>query len=176
MIEFRAEQKPRIALSLDGNAEITFTAPKSVVRYFNDLPDKALSVQVKTYRQKRSLSQNAYLWVLLDKLAAKVGRSKEDVYKIYIKDFGIFEPLPIRNNAVERFIANWSKNGLGWVCEVMGASKLDGYTTVFAYYGSSTYNTAELSRLLEAVLHDCREQGIQAMPLSDVMLLQNDND
>ena len=176
MLEFRAENKPKIAILLDGRIEITFTAPKSVLRAFDGLNDKPLAVTVKEYRQKRSLSQNAYLWVLLDKLGAKLNRSKEDIYKIYVKDCGVFEVLPIRNDAVERFKGNWSKNGLGWFCEDLGESKLNGYTKLIAYYGSSTYNTAEMTRLIEAVIQDCEEQGIQTMPISEVMLLQNDND
>lgn len=176
MIEFRAETKPRITLSLDGQAEITFTAPKSVVRVLDELNDKPLTVTVKAYREKRSLSQNSYLWVLLDKLGAKVDRSKEDIYKLYIREFGVFEILPIKNEAAERFIKLWEARGLGWVCEDMGESKLNGYTKLMAYYGSSTYNTKEMTRLIDAVIQDCRDQGIQVMPLSDVMLLQNDND
>lgn len=176
MIEFRAETKPRITLSLDGQAEITFTAPKSVVRVLDELNDKPYAVTVKEYREKRTLSQNSYLWVLLDKLAAKVNRSKEDIYKIYIKDCGVFEILPIRNEAAERFITLWQARGLGWVCEDLGESKLNGYTKLIAYYGSSTYNTQEMKRLIDAVIQDCEAQGIQVMSLSDVMLLQNDND
>lgn len=176
MIEFRAEKKPQIAILLGGDIQITFTAPKSVLREFEGLLDKPLTVTVKEYRQKRSLSQNSYLWVLLDKLAEKVNRSKEDIYKIYVKDYGVFEILPIRNDCVDRFTTNWGKNGLGWFCEDLGESKLSGYTKLIAYYGSSTYNSKEMARLIDAVIHDCEEQGIQAMPLSEIMLLRNDND
>ena len=176
MIEFRAENKPKIAVLLDGRIEITFNAPKSVLREFDGLTDKPLTVTIKEFRQKRSLSQNSYLWLLLDKLAEKVNRSKEDIYKIYVKDYGVFEVLPIRNEAVDRFITNWSKNGLGWFCEDLGESKLNGYTKLIAYYGSSTYNTAEMKRLIDAVIQDCEEQGIQTMPLNEFMLLRNDND
>ena len=176
MIEFRAENKPKIAVLLNGKVEITFTAPKSILRDFDGLQDKPLAVTVKEFRKKRSLSQNSYLWLLLDKLAAKVSCSKEDIYKMYIKDYGVFEVLPIRNDAAERFKTNWSKNGIGWFTEDLGESKLNGYTKLIAYYGSSTYNTAELKRVLDAVILDCEEQGIQTMPISDIMLLQNDND
>lgn len=176
MIEFRAENKPKIAVLLDGAVEITFTAPKSVLRQFDGLTDKPLTVTVKEFRQKRSLSQNAYLWVLLDKLGAKLNRSKEDIYKIYIRDYGLFEILPIKNEAVDRWVTNWSKHGIGWFCEDLGESKLDGFTKLITYYGSSSYTTAELKRVLDAVIHDCEEQGIPTMPLSEIMLLQNDND
>ena len=176
MIEFKAENLPRVAFLLDGRVEITFTTTRSVVKDFEALQDKPLAVAVKEFREKRSLSPNSYMWVLLDKLAEKVNRSKTDIYKDFVRDYGVFEPLPIRNDVVERFITNWSKNGLGWFCEDLGESKLDGYTKIMAYYGSSTYNTKEMTRLIDAVIHDCQEQGIQTMPLSEVMLLQNDND
>lgn len=176
MIEFRAENKPKIAVLLNGLIEITFTAPKSVLRDFDGLSDKPLAVTVKDYRQKRSLSQNSYLWVLLDKLADKLNRSKEDIYKEYVRDYGVFEILPIKNEAVDRWVTNWSKHGLGWFCEDLGESKFNGYTKIITYYGSSTYNSKEMARLIDAVIHECEEQGIQAMPLSEIMLLQNDND
>lgn len=176
MIEFRAEKKPQIAILLDGRIQITFETSKSVLRAFDSLQERPLTVTVKEFRQKRSLSQNAYLWVLLDKLAEKVNRSKEDIYKIYVKDFGVFEILPIRNDAVESFTTKWGKNGLGWFCEDLGDSKLNGYTKLIAYYGSSTYNSKEMARLIDAVIQDCEEQDIQTMPLSDFLLLQNDND
>lgn len=176
MIEFRAEKKPKIALLLGGGIEITFTTSKSVLREFDGLFDKPLTVMVKEYRQKRSLSQNAYLWVLLDKLGQKLNLSKESIYKLFVKDYGVFEILPIRNEAVERFKSNWSKNGLGWFCEDLGESKLSGYTKLIAYYGSSTYNSKEMTRLIDAVIQECEAQGINTMPLSEIMLLQNDND
>lgn len=176
MIEFRAENKPKLAVLLDGQVEITFTTQKSVLRAFDGLNDKPLTITVKEFRKKRSLSQNAYLWVLLDELAKKLNRSKEDVYKDFVKDYGVFEVLPLRNDAVESFTTKWGKNGLGWFCEDLGESKLNGYTKLIAYYGSSTYNTQEMTRLIDAVVTECQEYGINTMTLSDIMLLANDND
>lgn len=175
MIEFKTE-KPRISLSLDGRAEITFTTSKSVITALDQLDQKPLTVTVKVFREKRSLSQNSYMWVLLDKLAEKLNRCKEDIYITLVRDYGTFEILPVRNDAAKRFIKLWQARGLGWVCEELGESKLDGYTKLIAYYGSSTYNTKEMTRLIDAVIQECEMQGIQTMPLSDFLLLQNDND
>ena len=176
MIEFKAENKPRIALSLDGAVELTFTAPKTVLRALDGLTDKPLTVTVKEFRQKRSLSQNSYLWVLLDKLGAKLNRSREELYKMYVKGYGVVELLPIKTEAVAEFNRRWGKQGLGWFTEDLGESKLNGYTRLAAYYGSSTYNTQEMTRLIDAVVYDCHEQGIDTMTLTDIMLLMNDND
>lgn len=175
-MEFKADANPQIRFTLDGKVELTFTTYRSAIGGLEALKDKELAVKVVSFSKKRSLSQNAYMWVLLDELAKVLNRSKEDLYKIYIKDYGTFEMLPIKNEAAERFKKNWSKNGIGWFVEDLGESKLSGYTKLIAYYGSSVYNSTEMSRLINAIVDDCQDQGISTMTLSDIMLLRNEND
>lgn len=175
MVEFKT-QKPKIAVLLNNQVEITFTANKSVIGALEGLEDTDYIVSIKKYSKKRTLSQNAYLWVLLDEIGQKIGRSKIDVYKQYIKDYGIFEILPIKNEAVESFKNKWGKNGLGWFCQELGESKLDGFTKIIAYYGSSTYNSIEMARVIDAVVNDAKDLGISTLTLKDIMLLKNEND
>lgn len=175
-MEFKAEQNPRISLTLDGRAEITFTTQRGAVYALEDLKDKELLVKVSTYSKRRSLSQNAYMWVLIGELSAKLKLSKDDVYKSYIRDYGVYEVLPIKTEAVERFKSVWTARGVGWVCEELRESKFAGYINVIAYYGSSSYNSAEMSRLIDAIIEDCKAQGINTMSLNDIMLLTNEND
>ena len=42
-------------------------------------------------------------------------------------------------------------------------SKLPGCVNVILYYGSSTYDTAQMSRLINLAVQDCKEQGIETM-------------
>lgn len=176
-MEIKAEANPRISLTLDGRAEITFTTQRGAVYALEDLKDKELLVKISTYSKRRSLSQNAYMWVLIGELAAKLNTSKDDVYKTYIRDFGVYEVLPIKAEAVERFKSVWTARGVGWVCEELGRpSKITGYVNVIAYYGSSTYTSAEMSRVIDAIIEDCKAQGISTMSLADIMLLRNEND
>ena len=177
MIEFKAEPNPVISMTLDGYIKIEFkTTNRSVLQELNKLTDKELSVKLCNFTNKRSLSQNSYLWLLLDQIAAKIKSTKEEVYRNFVKDYGVFEILPIKEQAIERFKTNWSKNGLGWFTEDLGDSKLTGFKKVIAYYGSSTYNIQEMKRLLDAVVDECQELGIQTMSLADIMLLKNDNE
>lgn len=175
MIEFKTK-KPEFKFLVNGMVEISFNCEKSILKQFESLKDDIeLSVQVKEYRQKRTLSQNAYMWVLLDEIAKAVNRCKEDIYKEFIKDYGIFEILPLKDEAVKRFNYTWAKNGLGWFTETLGKSKLKGYTNIIAYYGSSTYDTQEMNRILDAVVNECEELGIPTMTMAEIMLLKNDN-
>lgn len=120
-------------------------------------------VLIKEYKNTRSLDANAYMWSLLTKLQDKLNIPKEDLYKKYIKSIGTAEILPVKKEAVSRFREAWHKNGLGWITETT-PSKLKGFTNVIAYYGSSSYDTKEMSRLINEVVEDCKEQNIETKP------------
>lgn len=175
-MEFKADANPRIVLTLDGMAEITFRTAKSALPSLEGLRDKDLSVKVNSFAKRRSLSQNAYMWVLIGELSAKLNISKEEVYKNFIRDYGNFEILPIKREAVDTFMKIWRGHGLGWVCEILKESKLSGYVNVIAYYGSSTYSSQDMSRLIEPIVEECEAQDINTMSLKDIMLLRNEND
>lgn len=173
MIEFDAT-KPRIALTLDGRAEITFTAEKAVLPALEGLEGE-LTVSVGKRKRRRTLTQNAYLWVLIGKLAEKLGIGKSEVYRNHIRDCGSYEVVPIKAEAADRFERIWEGRGLGWACERID-SKLEGFVNIIAYYGSSTYDSKEMARLIDSVVRDCEEQGIQTMSVRDILLLENEND
>ncbi len=177
MIEFKAEKQPKIALLLDGRVEVTFTTTRAVLGELEGLKDKELNVSVKEYRPKRSLSQNAYFWCLIGKLAEKLSLGTNQIYKDFIRNYGVYEILPIKKEALGSFKAKWGKNGLGWFVEEIGKSKLTGYINVIAYYGSSTYNSKEMTRLVDAVIQYCQDFGINTMLTTDEFLaLYNEND
>jgi hypothetical protein len=127
----------------------------------DDMRDKdKLSIEVKPYRERRSLDANAYFWVLCDKLAERLHKSKTDIYREYIKDIGgVSETVCVKNQAVKRLCEGWMKNGLGWQTDTF-ESKLEGCTNVVLYYGSSTFSTVQMSALLDLIIQDCHEQGI----------------
>ena len=125
--------------------------------------DTPWDVELKEHRERRSLDANAYCWVLLDRLSAALRRPKDELYRSYVRDIGgNCESVCVMDKAVEKFRAAWEKNGIGWPTETMPA-KLPGCTVVTAYYGSSTYDTAQMSRLIDLVVEDCKAQGIETM-------------
>ena len=128
----------------------------------DDLKDKdKLSIEIKPYRERRSLDANAYFFVLADKLASKLHITKEEVYRNAIRDIGgVSETVCVKNQAVDRLCEGWSKNGLGWQTETY-PSKIEGCTNVILYYGSSTYDTEQMSRLIENIVEACQAEGIE---------------
>lgn len=123
---------------------------------------KGVKIDIAKWREKRSLDSNAYAWVLMDKIADKTNTTKEKVYREIIRRVGVFEILPIKDIAVDSFVKRWQSKGLGWVCDNLGSSpKMAGFTKIVAYYGTSTYDTKEMSRFLDEVVSEAQELGIQ---------------
>lgn len=137
---------------------------------------KELSVEVKQYRHKRSLDSNAYLWVLCQKMAEVIRATKEEVYKKAIREVGQFEIVPIKNEAVERWIEIWNSKGLGWFAEVMDDSKLPGYKKVISYYGSSVYDQREMSVLVDNIVQEAKELGIETMTPDELARIKSDGE
>jgi hypothetical protein len=117
--------------------------------------------EIKQVRQKRSLDANAFCFVLLDKLSEALQTPKEELYRRYIREIGgVSDIVCVPTKAVDRLVATWESNGLGWQAEPF-PSKLDGCTNVILYYGSSTYDTKQMSRLIDSIVQDCHSIGIE---------------
>lgn len=132
-------------------------------KFVGEMKPKKYSVEVKEHKEKRSLDSNGYFWVLLDKLAEKLNIPKSEIYRNYIREIGgVSETVCVKNEAVDKLCEGWKHNGMGWQTDTM-PSKIDGCTNVVLYYGSSTYNTEQMAKLINLVVEDCRQYGIETM-------------
>ena len=137
--------------------------------------DKLYDLEVKEHRKKRSLDANAYAWVLINKLAEVMRIPPVDVYRQAIQDIsGNSEIIPIKEDAVEQFKQAWSRNGIGWLCRDMGRSKLPGYRNLMVYYGSSVYNTKQMSDLIDYLIQDCKALDIETLTPDKLSLLMEE--
>ena len=138
--------------------------PSAAREFVETMQDKSYIADIKIKRKRRSLDANAYLWVLCQKIAEAVrNTTKEAVYQQLVGRVGQFTPLPIRNDAVESFAEMWSNRGLGWFVVIDGDSTIEGYTRVFAYHGSSSYDTRDMSVLIDEAVSEAKELGIETM-------------
>lgn len=134
-----------------------------------------LAVSIEKHTEKRSIDANAYFWLLAGKLAPLINATKEEIYREYIKGLGDnFEIVPVRLDARNKWIRNWESNGIGWMCEDLGTSKLHGYTNIICYYGSSTYDTRQMYHLIQLVIFDCKEQGVETKTPRELELLMGE--
>lgn len=132
-----------------------------VCELFDKLSGKIVDVGIKQYRERRSLDANAYAWVLIDAIAREQGLTKVEVYREVIRNIGgVSETFCMRTQAVDQFRETWSRNGIGYQTEIM-PSKLPNCTNVVAYYGSSTYDSKQMSALIDQLVFEAKALGIE---------------
>lgn len=127
--------------------------------------------EITPKRRKRSLDANSFLWSLIGQIASVVNVPSDEVYRRAIHEAGVYTPLPIKAEAVEEFSRIWGAHGVGWIVDVLDDSKLPGYKLVRAYNGSSTYDTAQMSRLIDYVIQDAKALGIDTLTERERSLL-----
>ncbi len=139
--------------------KITFTVnEKEAVKEIENIKDcEKLSIEAKKFRKKRSLDANALLWSCLGKMAEALMVDKWDVYLLMLKRYGKFTHMMVEENAVEATKQQWRE------CEIVGDITLNGkkFVQMLAYFGSSKYNTKEFSHLLDGVISELKEMGLE---------------
>lgn len=152
-----------LSLARDGGYLLTIATRENVGALYDELHETDVDVTVKKHREKRSLDANAYFWVLVDRLAEKTRIPKTDIYRRYIREIGgNHEMVCVIDSAVKKLRNKWEHNGLGWQTDTM-PSRIPGCTNVILYYGSSTYNTRQMSHLIDMAVQDCQEQNIETL-------------
>ena len=112
------------------------------------------------HKNKRSRNANDYAWALMTRISEKIGIPPEDVYKNEIRDIcGKTTMVWVESDDIQREIAAFTAGHIGRYAEVI---EDDGQTAcILKTYGSSDYNTKEMSQLIENILQDCRELDIE---------------
>lgn len=132
---------------------------------------KEYELNVNLFKRKRSLDANAYAWVLIGKLAEKLGESNIDVYKSFIRDVGgNYTTMCMLDSAVKTFEERWHKNGIGWVIDTM-PSKMPKCTNVLAYCGSSNFDSRQMGKFIDLIVHECQDEGIETKTPAELALL-----
>ncbi len=126
--------------------------------------DKPISVEIKVKREGRSLSANGMAWSLIDQIAKKMGSTSEEIYLIMLERYGVKEysaipkgDLDLKKKAykIVEIIENVLVNGKPWL----------GIMTI---RGSSTYDTKEFSVLLEGIISEAKELGIETATPNEI--------
>lgn len=137
-------------------------------KFVGEMKPKKYSVEIKEHKKSRSLDANGYFWTLLDQLSEKVNIPKTEIYRNYIRELGgVSEIVCVKNEAVRNLRDGWQHNGIGWQTDTM-PSKIEGCTNVILYYGSSTYDTAQMSRLINICVDDCKSVGIETKTPNEI--------
>lgn len=148
-----------------GEWVVSFTTRADPRELFNEFTDKDVSVEIKKASKRRSKTANDFCWAMCTDIGNAMRIPKEEVYRKAISEVGKFETMHMRAEAIDTFRQIWSQRGIGWFTEVVDYSPITGCKVVFAYYGSSTYDTVEMSRLIDFLKQDMESLNLH-IPVS----------
>ena len=138
-----------------------------------DLPvDELVDVDIKKHREKRSKSANAYFHTLCDKLSKALKISMAACKNNLITSYGQVEyiddvPLTYGTKAPPEYVRE-----LAEVHMLLFRAEADGWNWYLVYRGSHTYDTREMSILLDGTIEECKLQGIETMTPDELARLE----
>lgn len=126
--------------------------------------DNEKTFEIQEHKEKRSLNANALLWKCLGEMATSLRTDKWDVYLEMLKRYGTFTYICVKPKAVEAVKRQWRE------VEEIGHIDINGQDSVqmLCYYGSSTMNTKEFSTLLDGVISEMKEMGLDTPEQKDL--------
>lgn len=126
---------------------------------------KKYIAEIKQERKARSLNANAYYWRLCGELSYVLRIPPDEIYRQHIRDVGgNYEVIRLPSRAVQSFTRSWCAGHVGRVIEDMGTDRNNpDFCYLRVFYGSSDYDTRQMSRLIELMVADCKEHHIETL-------------
>lgn len=141
-----------------GNAE-------AIIQYLFQ-QDREKVFEVREHKQKRSLTQNAYFWVLVNEIANVTRQSKDDIHLQMLKEYGQNEVFSIRSDIdVSRYLKYY---------EEIGKGKVNGkeFTHYRVFKGSSEMDSREMAILIDGVVQEAEQLGIPTLTPAEIARLK----
>lgn len=152
-----------------GRMRLTFEMESDVASSVDKIKDKPLRISVKQWRDKRSLDANAYYWVLVAKLGDKLNLSKPHLHNILLRRYG--QPEVIDGKMIYLVLPDTDQGArkadeaetyhIKPTSEIKTGRNGERFRTYVMLRGSSTYNTEEMAHLIDGLVSECKEVGIE---------------
>ncbi len=172
MIEFKGHLVSTSRNLATGKYNVTFELDEGNIKDFDKLSsNKPLTIQAKDFRNHRSLDSNAYAWVLMQKIAEATGLDKWEVYLNCLQRYSrAFTHVIVKPHAIDKL------KELYRVCIDLGEVQVNGKTghQLQVYFGSSTFNTKEMSVFIDGIVSECRDLEIPVIPDSEIERLKKE--
>lgn len=153
-----------------------------IIEWLLSLPDDAV-ISAEIFKPKRSKKQNAYFWVLVTEIANVMKQSKNVIYNTLLRDYG--QPLTINGERPYIFIPDTEEAE----AEVMRAETYHlkptghikegkGEVNYRAYYpllGSSEYDTAQMSVLLDGAIQEAKALDIETLTPEEIERMREED-
>lgn len=163
-----------VQYDFEGHQQIVLTLDTKLQEGLDSIAEKPLDIELKEHKKKRSLNANAYLWALCTEISeiTALRLTKEQIYRRAIKESGLAKDFHnLTESEAKTLKAAWERLGVGWFTEKVDYEPDGEHIVLRCYYGSSSYDTKQMSRVIERLVQDARACGIQTMTQRERTLL-----
>ena len=117
------------------------------------IQDKDKLYEVKLYKEKRNNNQNSRYWTLLYKLSLKLKIGVQELHKQMLRDYS--------KQGVICALSDYDMSGVKYY-DIKSKFKRDGkdYIVYQVYTPSHELKTDEFAILLDGLIQECKQQGI----------------
>ena len=156
---------------LTGRERVTFICDPFPLQGLERYAEKALTVSVKEYSKKRSLTANAYYWTLVSAMADALKISNAAMHNMLLRRYGspevldgklLYVTMPDTIAAEQRALEAETYH-LKPTSDVRVGTDGTFWRTYVMLKGSSGYDAKEMARLIDGVVSECKELGIETM-------------
>lgn len=142
---------------------------ESALHEIDAIKDADVDITVKKHRKKRTLDANAYAWVLMQKIAEKVGKSKWEIYLDMLREYSrCFTHLIVKPNAVDAVMEMYR------TAVDLGEITVNGQKghQLQVYFGSSTFDTKEMAVFIDGIIREAQDLGISTETPEEIARLK----
>ena len=153
-----------------GKAQITFSVNEEYeLTELDRIKDSGLTIKATKKRNRRSLDSNAYAWTLMQKIAEAVNSDKWSVYLACLQKYSrAFTHVIVKPEALD------AMKDLYRTCIDLGEITINGQSghQLQVFFGSSTFNTKEMSVFIDGIVSECKELGIETLPPAELQRMK----
>lgn len=161
-------------LSLDfktntANLTLSISNRNAAMQAYDDLKDiEKLDIEIKKYREKRSLNANALCWKLCNEIANVLRTDKDSIYLEMLKRYG--------QSSIVSVLSTVDVSGYFKYCDIFGTGYVNGkeFTHYKIYKGSSEYDSREMSILLDGIIDEAKGMGIEVLSEQELSLIKSE--
>lgn len=155
-----------------GKMDVTFEMDSDITGELDAILEKPLRITAKLWREHRSLNANAYYFALLAKLAEAMHISKTRAHNLMLRRYGqdfildgclAYIVVPDTDEAEETALESETFH-IKPTSEVRPGKDGRNYRTYKLLRGSHEYDTKEMSELIDGLVSEAKELGIETLP------------
>lgn len=130
--------------------------------------------EIKPYKAKRSLDANSYYWTLLDALNQFINTSRSELHEQMLSRYGVLDRWDDGSLKAFPLLEDLDAHEFVKYAEVYRVGEINGKNVRWwrVLKPSSEYNTKEFSHLLDGIISECKECGIETATPAELAKLK----